>query len=299
MSITADNLGVLGNLATAIGLLDADGDPNPSWFGDPAESLSTMLADEGQREALIGFVDDAMGGADRETDPSGAIWLPIVTLEDPNLTVAITIDDSPANHVVIGVGIAFSTTNPGSRSSASAPLFKAAKRGKSVSTPFVLGQAGGRLRFDTRITIDAGEPVPGQPRLGAVGLEVDVPTSPSDPVDASFGLVLEDFQLPGASAPQTLRVSASSADELDNAVLDLVLSLVRAQAQAAGGPALAAFAGLLGLGRGRGRRLPDRATCRPGTARARNLARRDPRLDCGTPGLARTRRDAGRRRARR
>lgn len=248
MSITADDLGVLGNLATAIGLLDADGDPNPAWFGDPAESLSTILADEHQREALIGFVDEAMGGADRETDAGGATWLPIVTLEDPSLTVAITIDDAPTNHVVIGLGVTFSTTSPASRSSAAVPLFKAAKRGKSVPTPFVLGQPGGRLRFDTRITVDASAPVPGQPRLGAVGLEADLPTSPSDPADASFGLVLEDFQLPGASAPQTLRVSASNAGELDDAILDLVLSLVRAQAEAVGGTALGALAGLLGLG---------------------------------------------------
>ena len=68
MSVTADDLGVLGNLATAIGLLDDDGDPNPDWFGDPEESLTTMLADDGQREALIAFVDEAMGGADRETE---------------------------------------------------------------------------------------------------------------------------------------------------------------------------------------------------------------------------------------
>jgi large repetitive protein len=248
MTVTAEDFGVLGNLATAIGLLDADGDPNPGWLGDPAESLSTMLADESQREALIGFVDEAMGGADRETDPSGATWLPLIALEDPDLTVAITIDDSPADHVTIGIGVKFTTANPASRSSASVPLFKAAKLGKSVATPFVLGQPGGRLRFDTRITVDADAPVPGQARVGAVGLEFDVATSPSDPVDAFFGLVLEDFQLPGVSAPQTLRVSAAGADELDNAVLDLVLSLVRAQAEAAGGSALGALAGLLGLG---------------------------------------------------
>ena len=76
MSVTADDLGVLGSLGTAVGLFDADGDPNPGWFGDPAASLSTMLADEAQREALVEFVDEAMGGADRAADASGATWLP-------------------------------------------------------------------------------------------------------------------------------------------------------------------------------------------------------------------------------
>ncbi|HSC90106.1 MAG TPA: hypothetical protein VLB86_00480, partial [Gaiellaceae bacterium] len=248
MSVSAADLGVLGSLATAVGLLDADGDPNPGWFGDPAESLSTVLADEGQREALIEFVDEAMGGADREADASGATWLPVVSLDDPALTVAITVDDAPATHVLIGLGVSFSTSAPApsSRTTVSVPLFRAAKRGHSVPTPFVLGQAGGRLRLSTRITVDEGAPVPGEARLGAVGLEVDAPTTGADD-PASFGLVLEDFQLPGAPAPRTLRVSAGSPDELDDAVLDLVLSLVRAQAEAVGGGELGALAGLLGL----------------------------------------------------
>ncbi len=253
MTVTADDLGVLGNLATAIGLLDSGGGPDPGWFGDPAASLSTMLADEGQREALIAFVDEALGGADREADASGATWLPLVSLDDPHLTVAVTIDDSPDTHVVIGVGAAYTTDSPASRTSVSVPLFQAAKRGHSVSTPFVLGEPGGRLHVATHVTVDAGPPVPGEPRLGAIGLEVDVPTSVGDS-PAVFTLVLEDFQLPGASAPRTLRVSASGADELDDAVLDLVLSLVRAQAEAVGGAALAALAGLLGLG---GDAVPD------------------------------------------
>ena len=140
MTVTADDLGVLGNLATAVGLLDSDGEPNAGWFGDPAKSLSTMLADERQREALVAFVDEAMGGADREADASGATWLPVVSLDDPHLTVSVTVDDEPADHVIIGLGVSFATTNPGSRTSASVPLFQAAKANSTPpSTPFVLG----------------------------------------------------------------------------------------------------------------------------------------------------------------
>jgi len=249
VTITADDLGVLGSLATAVGILGADGEPNPDWFGDPAESLSTVLADEGQREALIAFVDEAMGGADREADLAGAIWLPIVRLTNPDLTVAITIDESPATAVLVGLGVSFSTDSPASRNSVSVPLFRAAKdvpQEHPRPSPFVLGGADGRIRFETLITVDDDPPVPGEARLGAIGLEVDVPTS-SDGDPPVFGFVLEGLQLPGAPAPETLSVSAASADQLDDAVLDLVLSLVRAQAEAAGETALGALAGLLGI----------------------------------------------------
>jgi hypothetical protein len=57
------------------------------------------------------------------------------------------------------------------------------------------------------------------------------------------GLTVERLVLPGADAPRDLRRRRGRAwTGLDDAVLDLVLSLVRAQADAAGGihPALGA-----------------------------------------------------------
>ncbi|HEY8644546.1 MAG TPA: hypothetical protein VIL77_01565, partial [Gaiellaceae bacterium] len=255
MSITADDLGVLGNLGKAIGLLGSNGDPNPSWFGDPAASLQTILADDGQRAALIGFVDEALGGADASADPSGTTWLPLVQLQppEPRLTVAVTIDDRSASHVTVGLGVAFETEGPASRTTVSLPLFQAAKRGQTVPTPFLLGQVGGRIHLAGHVTVDESAPAPGQARLGGIGLEVDLPTAATDS-PAVFSLVLEDFQLPGASAPQTVRISGSGADQIEQNLLDLVFSLVRAQAQALGGGPLAALAGLLGLA---GDQVPD------------------------------------------
>ena len=255
MSVTADDLGVLGNLGKAIGLLGSDGDPNPSWFGDPAASLQTVLADDGQRAALIDFVDEALGGADASADPSGATWLPLVELEppEPRLTVAVTVDDRPSDHITVGLGVAFETEGPASRTTVSVPLFQAAKRGQTIGSPFLLGQVGGRLHLASHVTVDESAPVPGQARLGGVGLEVDLPTAAGDS-PAVFTLVLEDFQLPGAAAPQTVRISGSGAEQIEHSVLDLVLSLLRAQAQALGGSPVADLAGLLGLG---GDDVPD------------------------------------------
>jgi len=246
VSLTADDLGVLGNLGKALGFLDGGGNPDPSWFGKPDESLKNVLANEVQRDALVAFVDEALGGADRETDPSGVVWLPIVSIEDPTIELSITLDDRPDDFVALGIGVVFRTDDPASRTTLSLPLFRAAKVRPTNASPLLLGQPGARLSLTTSITVDADEPTPGEAHLGAIGLELDIPTNSGD-APPSFGLTLTDLQLPGATTPSTLNVSAAEADELDDAVMDLVLSLVRQQAAAVGGGAIAAVAGLLGL----------------------------------------------------
>ncbi|HSQ28716.1 MAG TPA: DUF6603 domain-containing protein [Gemmatimonadaceae bacterium] len=248
MSIGTSDLGVLGNLAVALGLFTPTGDPNPSWFGNPEASLKNILANDDQRAAIIAFVDEAMGGADRTTDPHGVVWLPIVSLDDPDLTVAITVDDKQPDGIHIGVGLLVRTTNPTSQTSLGVPLFRAKKNGGPSNPPFLLGTAGGRIHIATSITVDATPPTPGTARLGAIGLDIDVPTSPSDPVPPVFGLSLTGFQLPGATSPHDIRVAADGLDELDDALLDLVLSLVRTQADAAAPTSpIGAIGGLLGL----------------------------------------------------
>jgi len=82
VSVAAADLGVLGNLAEAIGLT-SDGSFEPGWLGDPGSHLGAMLARERQRDALIAFVDDALGGAERSTGPDGSVWLPIAQASNP------------------------------------------------------------------------------------------------------------------------------------------------------------------------------------------------------------------------
>ena len=248
-AFSKDELGVLGNLAVALGLFTDEG-PNPDWFGNPEGFLRKILADDEQRAALIAFVDEALGGADRTTDPSGVVWLPIVSLEDPDLTLALTIDEVSGTLLHVGVGILVRTTGPDSTSSLSVPLF-CARRGDGGALGsgerLLLGQPGGRIRLATGITIDGAPPVPGEARLGGIGLEMELPTSGSD-TPPVFGLSLSDFQLPGSAAPQDLRIVASGTDELDDALLGLVLALLKAQADAPGADdVVVAVGGLLGL----------------------------------------------------
>jgi hypothetical protein len=250
MAFATQDLGVLGNLAEALGIFQG-GTPNGDWFGQPEQFLATMLSDQGQRAALLAFVDEAMGGADRTTE-AGVVWLPIVTLDDPALSVAVTVDESKPDGLHIGLGLRFNTTNPTSATTLAIPLFCAQKgNGPAVTQPLLLGSMGGRIRIGAAITIDGTPPVPGQARLGGIGIDVDAPTSPADPKGPVFGLSLSGLQLPGATSPRDVRVAADGVAELDDALLDLVLSLVKAQADAAAGNSpIAAVGGLLGLRNG-------------------------------------------------
>ena len=250
--MNSSDLGILGPLAAALGLF-VDGSPNGDWFAKPQDYLKKILSSHDQRQALMEFIDDALGGEQRQTE-NGVIWLPLVTVPLPDnfgtLALSMTVDEGQSDGLHIGVGLKFHSNNPGSDTTLAVPLFRAAKDTATgpLGPTVLLGSVGGRIRLGTHITIDASAPVPGQARLGGIGLQVDVPTHGSDPHGPVFGLSLSGLQLPGAATPRDIDVRADGLGMLDDALLDLVLSLVRAQADAAlPTTPIGALGGLLGL----------------------------------------------------
>ena len=250
MAVSKGDLGVLGDLAVALGIFTPDGSPDPDWFSDPAASLKSMLSNTDQRSALIAFVDAALGGAERTTE-AGVIWLPVVEVADPPLLFALTLDESRSDGLHVGLGVRVRTAAPApmSKTTLTMPLFRVKKDGgPAVDEPLLLGTNAGCIRVATQVTLDATPAVPGQARLGGIGIEIDVPTATGGSNQPRFALALAGLQLPGGLAAQDLRVAADNADPIDDAVLPLVLGLVKAQADAAGAPpAIAALGGLLGL----------------------------------------------------
>ena len=240
MSLAAD-LGSLAGLATAIGLLDEHGAPRDAWLSAPGSYLSRMLSDDTQRQALVQFVDDILGGPSEHTDGT-LTWLPLMSVPAPDLTVFLVLDARP-DHVVIGVGAELSTSGPDSHTTAHVPVFRCARENGSVPDPIALGTAAGTISLTSEVTIDPDPPAPGQLGLGGVRLRLAVPTDGSAP---DVGITLVGLQLPGASAPSDVILDVTALDQLEDTVRDLLLGVLAQQAAGAGG-AVAALAGLLGL----------------------------------------------------
>ncbi len=253
MTAAAADLGVLGELAGALGLVDGDGSFRDDWLSDPGRYLSAILADPDQRQSLVQFVDDVLGGATQTTDAEGLVWLPIVEEQTPALTVYVVLDERPADYVGVGIGARFATAGPASTTTVHVPLFRAAKKGRSGPplSPLLLGSPEAVVSLSTDITVDPAAPVLGQAHLAGVGLQVKVATAAGG-APPTLALTLRGLQMPGAAGPRDLTVSAGDAGGLEDTVLDLVLGLVRAQAAALPPGPLTALAGALGLREGSG-----------------------------------------------
>jgi large repetitive protein len=242
MTLTGADLGILGDLAKALGLLDAGGDFNGDWMSAPGDHLKHVLADDAQRQGLVNFVHDALGGSDPITDPAGLVWLPAFERAEaghPSVKVYVVLDQAPADHVRIGAGVSVSAHDDTAALKAHVPLFRAAKSGHAgVADPVVLGTPDGVIDLDVELTI-------GDPTINAAALTASVPTSGEPP---TFGLTLKGLKLPGAPAPSDLTLSLSNLADLEHAFTQLVLGLVKAQVDAiAGAGPVAALAALLGL----------------------------------------------------
>jgi large repetitive protein len=246
MTLTGSDLGSIGDLATALGLVRGDGEFEDGWLSSPGDHLKTILADDTQRDALVAFVDTVLGGAERSSDADGLVWLPIVAHSGPDLTLFAVFDVQP-EYVGIGVGASMTSMSaPAASARAYVPVFRAARRGHSVASPILLGQPGAAVHVSADITVDVGSPAPGEAHLGGIALDLRVPTAGEAPPRIS--LALRGLQLPGATQPTDLSLSLSDADELADSVLQLVLGLVKAQADALGTGPLRALADLIGLG---------------------------------------------------
>jgi hypothetical protein len=241
MSASAINLGEIEDLARALGLLDNNGDIRSDWLSRPGDYLSTVVADDTQRGALIKFVDQILNEPTAEPDPDGLIWMQIAQNPSPKVTVYLVLDPTHSDYVGLGAGVKLTTSPSESSTSVYVPIFRAAKVGHSVADPILIGQSPDAvIRLATEITIGSGPPLRG------IGLQLKIPTAGGAAPD--FQLSLKGLELPGANAAQDLTVSASNADQLEQSALKLVLGLARAQADMLGTGPLASLIAMLGLG---------------------------------------------------
>ncbi|SIO33796.1 hypothetical protein SAMN05444722_1519 [Rhodovulum sp. ES.010] len=251
-AFSPDDFGDTSDLLRALGLVDAGGGFNGAWLGDPERYLKTILADEGQRQALLDFVA-AMREGETERDAANRIW--IALFGEPldggaRIDFHLVVDEEDADEVRLFLGVRFTTQAPLTESASSLmiPLFRAGKAGRPPpDTPFLAGEAGGEVALTTEVTIAASAALPGEAGLRAVGLRLSVPTEPGGGTP-TVALSLRGLQLPGESSGRDLDLSLTDPAALRDAGLDLIVALIKAQADnATVGSQIEAFTRMLGL----------------------------------------------------
>jgi len=241
------DLGDLKDLATAVGLVDADGAPVESWFGDPGTHLSRVLANPVQRQALVSFVDDLLGGDDAVTDENGLTWLPVVEAGGGAFRLFVTLRETSGGATIrIGVGVRVHVAANGvdCEVDAHVPLFLASGT-TTVSDPLLFGKAGALVDVTVRLRLPPGT-APGRIALAAAELGASIPTAAGE--SPALRLALRGLQMPGAAVPRDLIVDAANADDLDDALLELIFGLIAAQVAAITPPSpIIGLASMLGL----------------------------------------------------
>ena len=246
----------IADLGLALGLLTSSNggvELDSSWFQDPGARLTGTLADDARRSALVRFVDAVLAQGEH-SEQDGVTYLHLLNLRElandsslPDLTVQATLDARPGAYVEVGLAAALGTTAPETSTQVAIPLYRAAKPDQSVAQPFAL-LAGGVIRVGTEITFETAPPATGE--FGLAGVEVGIDAALVGGPAPSFRLVLKGLHLPGAAAASDFAVGGPGV-AIEDALLSLVLGLVRQSADALAGPAadeVQAALSLLGLG---------------------------------------------------
>lgn len=241
MPVTQDGMGSFGALAQAMGITDGTS-ANSAWFGDPMATgsnphgLSTILGDDDQRNALVDFVDEALGPPDLHRSGEQK-WIPLFAETDPAITVYVVLEPV-VGAVRVGVGLEHraGTGVPNVKTTLHVPIFHVPRgtdsRPADPSLPrwLLLGRPGGRIGIGIEADFTDTPPVAGAAYLRGASVQLAIPTAPIDTV--GFSLTLTDLQLPGAQAPQSRTLDLESLATVGADVLEFVVGLVRQQVEA-------------------------------------------------------------------
>ena len=241
MPLTQDGMGSFGALAQALGITDGTS-ANSAWFGDPmatgsnTHGLSTILGDDGQRDALVAFVDEALGPPDLHRSGEQK-WIPLFAETTPAITVYAVLEPV-VGAVRIGVGLEHraGTGVPNVKTTLHVPIFHVPRgtdsRPADPSLPrwLLLGRPGGRIDIGVEASFADAPPVAGAAYLRGASVQLAIPTAPTDTV--GFSLTLTDLQLPGAQTPQSRTLDLESLATVGADVLEFVVGLLRQQIEA-------------------------------------------------------------------
>jgi hypothetical protein len=241
MSIDGSSLGDVAALATALGLLDGSGDIVAGWFENPGPYLGAMLREAGQRDALVQFVQDALGDQTAPvTDDPGRTWVPLFGLTEAVSLFAVL--EPNGRGTVVSAGARIAATAPASvDAEIRVPLLRVNAGPGVVFLPGLDSADPGDVA-DATATLSATVTVADN-TLNSVGLTASVPLTTSSGTP-SVGVVVHGLQLPGASQP--IDVTLDSASAIGPELAHLLTAVLQAEAASATGAARDLL-GLLGL----------------------------------------------------
>ena len=236
MSIDGSSLGDIADLATALGLLDGSGSIVTGWFENPGAYVGTMLRDQGQRDALVQFVEAARGDqAEPVTDDPGRTWVPLF-----GLTAAVNLFavlEPNGRGTVVSIGVRIAAASPASvDAEIRVPLLRVNQGSGVVFLPGLDSADPGDVADATAAlsaTVTVADAV-----LNSVGLTASVPLTVSGghlsgtPV---VGVVVHGLMLPGSSQP--LDISLDSASAIGPELAHLLTAVLQAEAASATGAA--------------------------------------------------------------
>ena len=251
MTVNSSSLGDVGALATALGLLGPDGSVDTTWFTDPGGHIRGMLRNQPQRDALVAFIQAALGDQTTPvTDDPGRAWVPLLRLTGTagagsDLFLVL---EPGGRGVVVSIGVRIEVSAPVAASAQiRLPLLRV-NQSESAGVTFLPGldSADAGDISDATAGLTASVTV-ADPTLNSVGVTASVPlTFHSGQATAapSVGIVVRGLRLPGSSEP--LDISLGSASAIGPELAHLLAAILQAEAASATGAARDLL-GLIGL----------------------------------------------------
>lgn len=166
--------------AQAIGLLDGDGNLDPTWFEAPLDALADILSDTAQRDAVVELLDELLPVSTGAPDG----WREI--LDDSGFRLFLTTETAGSS---LRLGVAGTLTAPNDVTiTLLVPLVEAPGGGASPDP--IVGSADGPIRVDVRVPLGLVAPPVGLTAIqGAIELQFD-PDVRVDPMVELIGLQL-------------------------------------------------------------------------------------------------------------
>lgn len=247
MTVGADSLGDVAALATALGLLDARGNIDTTWFSDPGGHVTGMLRNQGQRDALAQFIQDALEDQTAPvTDNPLRTWVPLLKLTDSSDLFLVL--EPTARGVTVSIGVRISVTNPVSTDARlRVPLLRV-NQSPAAGISFLPGldsTDAGDIGDATAELI--GTVTVSDATLDSVGVTASVPLTVHGgglSGTPAVGIVVRGLKLPGADAPMDVALDSSSS--IGPELTHLLIAIVQAETASVTGAAHDLL-GLLGI----------------------------------------------------